>query len=73
VKLEKGSTESCLSTVERVARNVRRWRVGDHALHWTATWLPEAEGKFRKMKGFCELPGLHHKLNPSLTQHVQGA
>jgi hypothetical protein len=25
-------TESCLSTVERVAGNVKRWRASDHAL-----------------------------------------
>jgi hypothetical protein len=26
--------ESCLSTVQRVARNVKRWREGDHPLLW---------------------------------------
>jgi transposase-like protein len=65
--------ESCLSTVERVARNVKRWHAGDQALRWTATGLLEAERKFRKVKGFRELPALHHKLNPSLTQQVQVA
>jgi len=35
--------EPCLSTVERVARNVKRWRAGDHALRWTATGLFEVE------------------------------
>ena len=65
--------ESCLSTVERVARNVKRWHAGDQALRWTATGLLEAERKFRKVKGFRELPALLHKLNPSLTQQVQVA
>ena len=65
--------ESCLSTVERVARNVKRWHAGDQALRWTATGLLEAERKFRKVKGFRELIALHHKLNPSLTQQVQVA
>ena len=65
--------ESCLSTVERVARNVKRWHAGDQALRWTATGLLEAERKFRKVKGFRELPTLLHKLNPSLTQQVQVA
>jgi transposase-like protein len=65
--------ESCLSTVERVARNVKRWHGGDQALRWTATGLLEAERKFRKVKGFRELAALHHKLNPSLTQQVQVA
>ena len=65
--------ESCLSTVERVARNVKRWRAGDHALRWTATGLLEAEKKFRKVKGFRELENLQRNLNPSLTQQEQVA
>jgi putative transposase len=65
--------ESCLSTVERVARNVKRWHAGDQALRWTATGLLEAERKFRKVKGFRELPALQRKLNPALTQQVQVA
>ena len=44
--------ESCFSTVEKVARNVKRWRAGNHALRWTATGLLEAEKKFRRVKGF---------------------
>ena len=65
--------ESCLSTVERVARNVKRWRAGDHALRWTATGLLEAERTFRKVKGYRELELLQRKLNPSLTQQEQVA
>ena len=65
--------ESCLSTVERVARNVKRWHAGDQALRWTATGLLEAERKFRKVKGFRDLATLHRKLNPSLTQQSQVA
>lgn len=65
--------ESCLSTVERVARNVKRWHGGDQALRWTATGLLEAERKFRKVKGFRDLANLHRKLNPSLTQQSQVA
>jgi putative transposase len=65
--------ESCLSTVERVARNVKRWHGGDQPLRWTATGLLEAERKFRRVKGYRELEVLHRKLNPSLTQQVQVA
>ena len=80
--------ESCLSTVEKVARHVKRWRAGNHALRWTATGLREAEKKFRKVKGYRELEVLHRRLNPqcrcqrcqacrelnsSLTQQVQVA
>jgi putative transposase len=65
--------ESCLSTVERVARNVKRWREGEQTLRWTATGLLEAEKKFRKVKGYRELEALQHRLNPSLTQQVRVA
>ena len=65
--------ESCFSIVEKVARNVKRWRAGDHALRWTATGLLEAEKKFRKVKGYRELEILQRKLNPSLTQQEQVA
>ena len=65
--------ESCLSTVERVARNVKRWHAGDQALRWTATGLLEAEKKFRRVKGYRELAALQSKLNQSLTQQVRVA
>jgi putative transposase len=64
--------ESCLSTVERVTRNVKRWRGGDQSLRWTATGLLEAERKFRRVKGYRELEILHRRLNPQCScQHCQ--
>jgi hypothetical protein len=48
--------ESCLSTVERVARNVKRWHGGYQALRWTAAGLLEAERKFRKVKASANCP-----------------
>jgi len=65
--------ESCLSTVEKVARNVKRWREGGQALRWTATGLLEAQKKFRRVKGCRELELLHRRMNPSLTQQAQVA
>jgi putative transposase len=65
--------ESGFSIVEKVARNVKRWRVGDRSLLWTATALLEAEKKFRTVKGYRELELLQNKLNPSLTQQIQVA
>ena len=56
--------ESCFSTVEKVARNVKRWHGGDQPLRWTATGLLEAEKKFRRVKGCRELEILHRRLNP---------
>ena len=65
--------ESCLSTVEKVARNVKRWHAGDQALRWTATGLLEAQTHFRRVKGYRGLETLQHRLNPSLTQLVRVA
>jgi len=65
--------ESCLSTVARVARNVKRWRQGEQALRWTATGLLEAQKKFRRVKGYRELHVLQRRMNPSLTQQAQVA
>jgi putative transposase len=66
-------SESSFSIVEKVARNVKRWRTGDHALRWTAMRLLEAEKKFQRVKGYRELEILQRKLNPSLTQQEQVA
>jgi putative transposase len=60
--------ESCLSTVERVARNVKRWREGDQSLRWTATGLLEAEKRFNRIKGYREIAALNRRLNPSAIQ-----
>src|ERR1700722_6160763 len=60
--------ESCLSTVQRVARNVKRWRAGNQPLRWTATGLLEAEKKFRRIKGYQEILLLKERLNPSRIQ-----
>ena len=59
--------------IERVARNVKRWREGEQALRWRATGLLEAQKKFRRVKGYRELQHLHRRMNPSLTQQAQVA
>jgi putative transposase len=63
--------ESCLSTVQRVARNVKRWREGNQPLRWTATGLLEAEKKFRRIKGYQELLLLKERLNPPRIQQKE--
>jgi putative transposase len=63
--------ESCLSTVQRVARNVKRWREGDQPLRWTAAGLLEAEKKFRRIKGYQEILLLKERLNPSRIQQKE--
>ena len=56
--------ESCFSILKKLARNVKRWRAGDHALRWTATRLLEAEKQFHKVKGYRELEILQRKTDP---------
>jgi transposase-like protein len=63
--------ESCLSIVQRVARNVKRWREGDQSLRWTATGLLEAEKKFNRIKGYREIGVLNRRLNPSTVQQEE--
>ena len=63
--------ESCLSTVQRVARNVKRWREGNQPLRWTATGLLEAEKKFRRIQGYQEILLLKERLNPSRIQQKE--
>ncbi len=65
--------ESCFSIVEKVARNVKRWREGEQSLRWTATGLLEAQRKFRRVKGYREPHLLHRRMNSSLTQQAQVA
>ncbi len=60
--------ESCLSTVQRAARNVQRWCEGNQPLRWTATGLSEAEKKFRRIKDYQEILLLKERLNPSRIQ-----
>ncbi len=50
--------ESLLSTVRRVARNVKRWRGGDMVKRWTAAGVLAAADRFRRVKGYREMNAL---------------
>lgn len=50
--------ENTMGTLRRVTRNVKRWRGGDMARRWTAVGLNEAAKRFRRIKGYRELPKL---------------
>ena len=50
--------ENLQGTLKRVSRNVKRWRGGSMALRWAVTGLLVAENKFRRVKGFREMPQL---------------
>lgn len=50
--------ESAFSVVETVCRRVKCWQQGDHAERWVGSALWVAEGNFRRIKGYRDLPKL---------------
>jgi putative transposase len=56
------TVESALSVTRMVTARVKRWRPGDMRQRWCAAGLLRAEAKFRRIKGYRELPELIRKL-----------
>jgi len=50
--------ENLNGSSRNVIRRVKRWRGGKMAMRWVASALLEAEKKFRRVKGYREIPGL---------------
>ena len=50
--------ENCFSSTRHLCRNVKRWRNDDMAVRWAGTMLLAAEKKFRRVRGFREMPFL---------------
>lgn len=50
--------ENLQGLLKQVAHKVRRWRSGSMALRWGVTSMMEAERRFRRVKGYRELPQL---------------
>ena len=48
--------ESAFSVAEELCRRVKRWREGDHRERWAGSALLLAESKFRRVKGYKEIP-----------------
>ena len=48
--------ESAFSVAEELCRRVKRWREGDHRERWAGSALLLAESKFRRVKGYREIP-----------------
>ena len=53
-------------TVRTTTRNVKRWRDGDMRRRWAAAGMLEAETKFRRVRGYRQIP----KLQAALARHV---
>lgn len=50
--------ESAFDTVRTLSRRVKRWNSTDMVLRWAGSGLVRAEGQFRRVKGYKELPVL---------------
>ena len=50
--------ENLNGTLKRVSRNVKRWRSGSMAIRWVVTGLLEAKKRFRRVKGYRDMPQL---------------
>ncbi|HXV67457.1 MAG TPA: IS256 family transposase [Nitrospira sp.] len=59
--------ENLMDTLERVGRNVKRWRHGRMALRWAVTGVVEAQKGFRRVKGYREIPALLRALESHVT------
>jgi putative transposase len=60
--------ESLFSQSRHLMKNVRRWRTSQQRQRWVATVLLEAEGKFRRIKGYKEMPILIEALSGIITE-----
>ena len=47
--------ENLNGSVERYARNLKRWRAGQMIQRWAASALVEAEPRFRRVRGYRHL------------------
>jgi transposase-like protein len=50
--------ESCFSITRTITGRVKRWRGGDMVQRWAVAALLRAEKKFRRVKGYKEIPKL---------------
>ena len=50
--------ESALSVTRDVTARVKRWRDGDMRRRWCSAGLQRAEAKFKRVKGYRQIPQL---------------
>jgi len=60
--------ENLQGLLKQVVRNVKRWRGGSMALRWAVTGLMEAEKRFRRVKGYREMPQLLAALSSKIEE-----
>ena len=55
--------ENLNGLVGQFVRNVRRWRDGTMLIRWIATGLQDAQQRFRRVRGYTEIPALIRALD----------
>ena len=50
--------ENMNGSIAHFSHNVKRWKDGQMTLRWVASALSDASGRFRKLRGFPDLPAL---------------
>jgi putative transposase len=63
--------ENLNSALKHLARRVKRWRGGTMALRWAVTGILEAEKRFRRIKGYRDLPALGIALSRSAPSYPE--
>jgi len=63
--------ENLNSALKHLARRVKRWRGGTMALRWAVTGILEAEKRFRRIKGYRDLPALSIALDRHAPSHPE--
>ena len=58
--------ESAFSLTEDLCRNVKRWRNANMAWRWAGTVLQQAQKRFRRIRGYREMPLLMTALEKSI-------
>lgn len=62
--------ESAIDTVRTNQRNVKRWRDGNMRQRWTAAGLLDGERRWRRIRGYRELPLLHMRIQHDRDKHT---
>ena len=58
--------ENCFSFKPKYCRNVKHWSSGDMVLRWSSAMLLEVEKRFRRIRGFRNMPQLLAALNVAM-------
>lgn len=65
--------ESCFSVTRMITGRVKRWRGDDMVQRWAVASLLRAEKKFRRVKGYKEIPRLIAALQPKTVDRKEVA